>query len=153
MNRAVITTAITIGVLMLPVQAVAAERTVVKYSAGHQHKHQQDWRSYREHRREAIPHRNSYNQLIIKTDYRAVKKRVAAYRLKHPRHHRNSYANPRQLYIHYYGPGNGHHYDRHRQHCRDHQRGRHSHSHHHDRDYLQWLSLMAMLDNIYSNQH
>ena len=96
MNRAVITTAITLGVLLLPLQAVAAERSAVKHSAGHFYKQQQDWQSHRIHRRDAIPHRNLYNHRVIKTDHRGVKRRVADYRLKHRRDHRRYAASPRE---------------------------------------------------------
>lgn len=143
MNRAVISIAITLGVAILPLQVTAAERSALTYSAGHVHKQQHDWQRHREHRREAIPHRNSYNQLVIKTDHRAVKKRLAAQRLKYRRHHKKHFSNPREISIHYYGV------DRSKYH---HHRGRHSHSHQHDRDYLEWLAVMAMLDSIYSDR-
>ena len=94
MNSAVISIAITLGVAILPLQVTAAERSALTYSAGHVHKQQHDWQRHREHRREAIPHRNSYNQLGIKTDHRAVKKRLAAQRLKHRRHHKSIFQIP-----------------------------------------------------------
>ena len=144
MNRAVITTAITLGVLLLPLQAVAAERSAVKHSAGHFYKQQQDWQSHRKHRRDAIPHRNLYNRRVIKTGHRGVKRRVADYRLKHRRDHRRYAASPREIHIHYYGPDNRRHY---------YPRSRHSHNHRHGSDYLEWLSVMALLDNIYSDHH
>lgn len=150
MNRAVITTAITLGVLLLPLQAVAADRSTVKYSAGHLHKQQQDWQSHREHRREAIPHRAQYNHRVVKTNHRAVKQRVAAYRLKQRHEYRKYAANPREVYIHYYAPGNRRHY--HQRGHRAHNHG-HKHSHNHNTDHLEWLTMMALLDNIYSDRH
>lgn len=142
MNRAVITTAITLGVLLLPLQAVAGDRSTVKQGAGHLHKQQQDWQSHREHRREAIPHRAQYNHRVVNTNHRAVKRRVAAYRHAHRRDHRKYRVNPREVYIHYYAPGNRRHY---------HQRGHRAHNH--NTDHLEWLALMALLDNIYSDPH
>lgn len=141
MNRAVITIAITLGALTLPLQAAAAGRSVVTYSAGHLHQQQWDWQRHREHRREAIPHRHSYNHRVIKTNHRAVKQRLAADRLNHRRYHSNHLSNPREITIHYYAPGNGRYYDRDRR-----------HHHRQNTDYQEWLSVVTLLDNIYSDQ-
>lgn len=160
MNKVVISL-LTLGACLIPVQALSAEgannseRSAVVQSAGHKHRGHQDWQQHREHRRDTIPHRHGYNHRVIKTDHQAIKKRVAAYHKKHPHQHRQRSVYPKEITIHYYGANSAHPYDRHRRHYLNHLRHRHSHRHSHqnDTDYLEWLTLMALLDNIYSDRH
>ncbi len=111
------------------------------------------------------------------TDHRAVARRVARhqaardYRRQHPhnvayaRHHKRDrdwvrlhsnsvrFPNRRDFYAHYYGHGNIFHYDQHRHHYEQHH-GRHrknSKVHSHGSDYLEWVSIMYLLNDIYKD--
>ncbi|MDG1311722.1 MAG: hypothetical protein P8P26_06665 [Porticoccaceae bacterium] len=166
MNKSLVTTVTMLGILMFPLNAMAAERSsvkhnTVKYGAGQSHKHQQ-WQNHREHRREALQHRTahpSFNRHVIRTDYRAVKKAVLAHRAKHS--HDNNWAinrpndyrflNRRDFYIYYYGNGNSRHYDRHREHYLEYHRDRQSHHNQYDNDYFEWVAIMALLNDIYDD--
>lgn len=202
MKKAIITTFTMLGILMFPLNAMAADRDSSKHRPGdpHESRHDrhhdsqerhsearkerhQDWKQHREHRRAAIKHHqieNTFNGHRIKTNHRAVKKRVAAYKIKHQRHmhrqknnwlgshpldsgweksrHNDSrFLSRRDFYNHYYGRGNPQHYERHREHYLSHghrqNRYRGSHHHQHDNSYLEWIGIMALLNNIYDDEN
>ena len=221
MNKALITIVTMLGILMFPLNAMAADRDSSKHRAGdlHESRHDrhhdsrdnrnssdnqerhaetrkerhQDWKQHREHRRAVIKHRQiekRFNGHSIKTNHLAVKKRVAAHRIKHQRnlHRANSnwvtsnwvndkwvnshqadsrwkrnrrndsrFLSRRDFYNHYYGRGNSQHYDRHREHYLSHNnrrnRDRDSHRHQHDNSYLEWIAIMALLNNIYDDEN
>ena len=166
MKRAVITGTAVVAMLAFPLNAIAS-------SADKNHKgylkHEQQWQHHREQRRADARHRTTHKakhaKHIVKTDYRAVKHRVN-HRVKHQRiaqqrhrnwvtnhgyHHRLS--NSRDVYIHYYGPAR--HYDRHQRHYRQYHIGHHRHHkrHDHDNDYLEWLGIMYLLNDIYDEDY
>ena len=111
-----------------------------------------------------------------KTDHKAVKRRVENHhfardsRKKHLRNHhrkdrrwvinhRNNsrFLTRRAFYNHYYGYGDIYFYDQHRSHYEKH------HSHHgkpranrhhdHDSDYLEWVTIMYLLNDIYGDDY
>ena len=158
MKRTVIISTAVIAMLTFPLNAVATSAD--KKHKGY-HKHEQQWQHHREHRRTDDRHRASvrdkHAKHIVRTDYRAVKHRVKKHRVAQQRHrnwvNNNRYnhrlVNTREVYIHHYGPAR--HYDRHQRHYRKYHIGhyRHHHRHDHDNDYLEWLGIMYLLNDIY----
>lgn len=146
--KATILAALT-GALLCPASAIADQKTY-----GY-HKKDQHWQHHRDKRR---AHSNYH---IVRTDHRAVERRVAHHRaqkahIAHARKHNRQHVrfnNRRDHYIHHYG--HSRHYDRHRTHYHHyhapHPR-RHSH-HSHDTDYLEWLAIMVLLDDIYDDDY
>ena len=171
MKRAVIISTAVIAMLAFPVNAIAD-----KNHKGY-HKHEQRWEHHRDQRRADAKHRPIHKakhaNYIVKTDYRAVKHRVkqrVEQRVNHSaKHHRsaqqrhrnwvnnhghhNWLSNSRDVYIHYYGPAR--HYDRHQRHYRQYPIGHHRHHkrHDHDNDYLEWLGIMYLLNDIYDEDY
>lgn len=144
------------GAFLFPVSAVAEQK-----SSGY-HKKDQNWQQRREERRVHAPHRRAHRNTadsVIRTDHRAVQRRVAHHRASKARikqaskHHRQHvrYHNRRDHYINHLGDRR--HYNRHSNHYHRYHASRHtSRRHHsHDRDYLEWLAVMVLLDDIYDD--
>ena len=167
MKRAVIISTAVIAMLAFPVNAIAD-----KNHKGY-HKHEQRWEDHRDQRRADAKHRPIHKakhaNYIVKTDYRAVKHRVKQ-RVNHSaKHHRsaqqrhrnwvnnhghhNRLSNSKDVDIYYYGPAR--HYDRHQRHYRQYPIGHHRHHkrHDHDNDYLEWLGIMYLLNDIYDEDY
>lgn len=123
--------------------------------------------------------RNKTQYRRHKTDYKVVERRIAKHRIaqdyKHKRHHYNDakkhykrdrrwvinhrnnrrFVTRRDFYNHYYGYGNIHFYDVHRRHYEKFH-GRHSRHlavrhHNHESDYLEWVAIMYLLNDIYDD--
>ena len=114
-----------------------------------------------------------------KTDHKAVKRRVDKHhfaRDKRKQHLRNDYQRDRRwvinhsnnsrfltrraFYNHYYGYGDVYFYDQHRSHYEKHHsrhrkpRAHRQHGHHeHDSDYLEWVTIMYLLNDIYGDDY
>ena len=113
-----------------------------------------------------------------KTEHKAVERRVNKHhfardiRKKHLRNdyrrdrrwvinHSNSrFLTRRDFYNHYYGYGDIYFYDQHRSHYEKHHSRHHKprahrqHGHHeHDSDYLEWVTIMYLLNDIYGDDY
>jgi hypothetical protein len=162
MKRAVIIGTAIIAMLAFPLNAIASPAD--KKHKGY-HKHKQHWQHHREQRRADVRHRfvhkTKHAKHIVNTDYRAVKHRVKHQRIAQQRHrnwinnhgYHHRLSNSRDVYIHYYGPAR--HYDRHHRHYRKYHIGHHRYHkrHDHDNDYLEWLGIMYLLNDIYDEDY
>ncbi|MDG2501495.1 MAG: hypothetical protein P8M77_03805 [Porticoccaceae bacterium] len=127
------------------------------------------------HQRHVRQHR------VYRTDHKAVKQRVAKHQLareyRYQKHHSNliarhykhdrrwvlnhrdnrRFVTRRAFYNHYYSPGKIYFYDQHRRHYHKYHshHARYSGVGHHDHksDYLEWLSIMVLLNEIYGDEH
>lgn len=128
----------------------------------------------RNERRSGTQAREEYQR--YKTDHKAVKRRIEKHHLARDirkNYVRNDYQrdrrwvinhsnnkrflNRRAFYNHYYGYGDIYFYDQQRSHyekyhSRHHRHGIHRH-HEHGRDYLEWVAIMYLLNDIYSDDY
>ena len=181
MNRILITTVAGLSLLFTPVSALADQhnKAVKAHDQqwhSHRTQHRADTRSDTQTREKKQRHAKRYK--VYTTDHKAVKQRVAKHRLAHeyryPKHLNNvrkrhykhdrrwalnhgdnrRFVN-RQDFYNYYSPEKLYFYDQHRGHY-DKSQSRHARysgarNHDHGSDYLEWATILVLLNDIYDD--